>query len=88
MDTVCAPISSISAIAIAVVAVDAAVVAVLSIRAVSVGLLIMIKKGGQDSARGKAIIAMLIGLVIWMAVSTAVISDTCHHDPLTQRRQV
>ncbi|KAK7747342.1 hypothetical protein SLS53_001595 [Cytospora paraplurivora] len=73
MDTICAPISSVSAIAIAVVAVDAAVVASLGVRAVSVGLLMMIKKGGQDSARGNAIIAMLIGLVIWMATSVVML---------------
>ncbi|ROV96606.1 hypothetical protein VPNG_09026 [Cytospora leucostoma] len=73
MDTICAPISSISAIAIAVVAVDAAIVAILGVRAVSVGLLMMIKKGSQDSARGHAIIAMLIGLVIWMATSVVML---------------
>lgn len=82
VDTVCVPVSSILALAIAVIAVDAAVLAVLAARAVSVGLFKNMSAGGQESARGKAVVAMLIGLVIWMAVSSALSSGSCHLDLL------
>lgn len=74
MDTICAPVSSKLALAIAVVAVDAAFIVILAARGASVGAFNKIKQGSQYSARGKAIVAVLIGLMVWMAVSLAVTS--------------
>ncbi|KUI69356.1 hypothetical protein VM1G_05596 [Cytospora mali] len=73
LDTVCAPVSSILALAIAVVAVDAAAVAILATRAASVGIFKRMKEGGQHSARGKAVVAVLIGLTIWLATSVVML---------------
>ncbi|KUI53442.1 hypothetical protein VP1G_00836 [Cytospora mali] len=73
LDTVCAPVSSILALAIAVVAVDAAAVAILATRAASVGIFKRMKEGGQHSARGKAVFAMLIGLAVWLATSVVML---------------
>ena len=81
---VCAPVSSILALGIAVVAVDAAVVAVLAARAGSIGLFKRMREGGQDSARGKAVVAVLIGLVIWIGVSNAMAFGFCHTCSLTR----
>lgn len=68
-NTVCVPVSSILAIGVVVVAVDAVIVAIMFFRAVSVGLFKKMQDGGQDSGRGKAVIAMLIGFSLWTAVS-------------------
>lgn len=68
-NTVCVPVSSVLALAITLVVVDAVIVAILAGRAISVGLIKKMQDGGQDSARSKAVVASLIGLTIWMAVS-------------------
>lgn len=68
-NTVCVPVSSVLALAITLVVVDAVIVAILAGRAISVGLIKKMQDGGQDSARSKAVVATLIGLTIWMAVS-------------------
>lgn len=68
-NTVCVPVSSVLALAITLVVVDAVIVTILAGRAISVGLIKKMQDGGQDSARSKAVVATLIGLTIWMAVS-------------------
>lgn len=70
-NTVCVPVSSVLALAITLVVVDAVIVAILAGRAISVGLIKKMQDGGQDSARSKAVVASLIGLTIWMAVSSS-----------------
>ncbi|ROV87416.1 hypothetical protein VMCG_10715 [Cytospora schulzeri] len=73
MVTICAPVSSILALAIAVVAVDVGVVAILAARAASVGLFWRLKESGQHSARGRAVAAVLIGLAVWLAASVTML---------------
>lgn len=75
-DTVCVPLSSILVVGIAVVAVDAVVILALAGRAVSAGVFGKMQDGGRDGARGKAVAAVLVGLVIWTAVSPPVIRRT------------
>ncbi|KAG8157497.1 hypothetical protein KVR01_012539 [Diaporthe batatas] len=72
-NAVCVPVSSVLALAITLVVVDAVVVTVLAGRAISVGLIKKMQDGGQDSARSKAVVATLIGLIIWMATSVAML---------------
>ncbi|ROV87101.1 hypothetical protein VSDG_10045 [Cytospora chrysosperma] len=73
MNPICAPVSSILALAIAVVAVDAFVVAILAARAASVGLFWRMKEGGQHSARGKAVVVVLVGMAVWLATSATML---------------
>lgn len=68
-NTVCVSVTSNLIIGVVVVALDAVIVATLLVRAISVGVFTKMQNGGQDSARGKAIIAILIGFSLWTAVS-------------------
>lgn len=68
-NTVCVPVSSILVVAIATVIVDAIIVAGLAAQAISAGIFGKMQDGGQASSRGKAVVAVLAGLVIWMGVS-------------------
>lgn len=70
-NTVCVPVTSNLIIGVVVVAIDAVIVATLLVRAISVGVFQKMQNGGQDSARGKAVIAILIGFSLWTAVSLA-----------------
>lgn len=86
-NAICAPVSSNLPLAIAVIAVDAAVLVTLAVRAASVGVFKKMKEGDQHSTRRKAIVAVFIGLSVWMAVSL-VTSAACQHRLLTLYRQV
>lgn len=79
-NTVCVPVSSVLALAITLVVVDAVIVTILAGRAISVGLIKKMQDGGPDSARSKAVVASLIGLTIWMAVSLTTTHRTCRQD--------
>lgn len=68
-NSVCVPVSSIFILAIVLIVVDAVIVILLIIRVASAGLFRKMQDGGKDSARGKAVVAMIVGLSIWMAVS-------------------
>lgn len=72
LDTVCAPISSIPIVGIVVIAVDAVIILALAARASAAGSFSKMQNGGQDGARGKAVIAVLVGMAIWTAVSLLV----------------
>jgi hypothetical protein len=78
-NSACVPTSSLLALAITLVAVDAVIVTILAARAISVGLIKKMQDGGRDSARSKAVVATLIGLTIWMAVSLITTHQACHH---------
>ncbi|EHA54415.1 hypothetical protein MGG_01299 [Pyricularia oryzae 70-15] len=70
---VCAPISSMLPIAIIVVALDVVVLAMLTGRAYTIGVFSSAKASPDSvrrgAARGKAIVAILVGFAIWTATS-------------------
>lgn len=68
-NTVCVPVTSNVIVGVVLVAVDGVIVFTLLVRAISVGLFQRMQNGGQDAARGKAVIAILIGFSLWTAVS-------------------
>lgn len=68
-NTVCVPLSSVLVVAIITVIVDAVIMVGLAGQAISAGVFRKVQDGGQASTRGKAVVAVLIGLVIWMGVS-------------------
>lgn len=67
-NTVCVPVSSILIVAIITVIVDAVIIVGLAAKAISAGVFGKMQDGGQASSRGKAVVAVLAGLVIWMGV--------------------
>lgn len=68
-DTVCVPLSSAPIVAIIVIVTDVVIISLLAGRAIAAGTFGKVQNGGQEGARAKAVIAVLIGLVIWIAVS-------------------
>lgn len=68
-NTVCVPLSSVLIVAIITIIVDAVIILGLAGQAISAGVFGKMQDGGQASNRGKAIIAVLVGLVIWTGVS-------------------
>lgn len=68
-NTVCVPLSLVLIVGIVVVVLDAVVILALAVRATSAGVFRKMQDGGHDAARGKAFIAVLLGMVIWTAVS-------------------
>lgn len=68
-NTVCVSVTSNVIIGVVVIAIDALIVVILFVRAVSGGTFKRMADGGQDSARGKAVTAILIGFSLWTAVS-------------------
>lgn len=71
-NTVCVPISSVLIVAIVTVALDGVIIATLAARAFSVGLVSRM----QDSPRCKAIVLVLVGLLVWTAVSSGTLICT------------
>lgn len=67
-NTVCVPVSSILIVAIITVIMDAVIIVGLAAKAISAGVFGKMQDGGQASSRGKAVVAVLAGLVIWMGV--------------------
>lgn len=67
-NTVCVPVSSILIVAIITVILDAVIIVGLAGQAISAGVFGKMQDGGQASSRGKAVVAVLGGLVIWMGV--------------------
>lgn len=74
-NTVCVPVTSNLIIGVVVVGVDGLIVATLFARAISTGTFKKMQDGGQDSARGKTVIAILIGFSLWTAVRLTAIWD-------------
>lgn len=68
-NTVCVPLSSVLVVAIITVIVDAVIIVGLAGQAISAGVFGKMQDGGQASNRGKAVVAVLAGLVIWTGVS-------------------
>lgn len=50
------------------------IVAALIGRAIATGLFKKIQAGGQEAARAKAVLAVLVGFVIWTAVRLIVVT--------------
>lgn len=69
VDTFCVARSSVMAVAIAVIALDGVVIVSLAARAIMTGLVADIQQGKASSARSKSILAVMVGFVIWTAVS-------------------
>lgn len=67
-NTVCVPVSSVLIVAIITVIVDAVLIVGLAGQAISAGVFGKMQDGGQASSRGKAVAAVLGGLVIWTGV--------------------
>lgn len=67
-NTVCVPVSSVLIVAIITVIVDAVMIVGLAGQAISAGVFGKMQDGGQASSRGKAVAAVLGGLVIWTGV--------------------
>lgn len=67
-NTVCVPVSSVLIVAIITVIVDAVLIVGLAGLAISAGVFGKMQDGGHASSRGKAVVAVLAGLVIWTGV--------------------
>lgn len=75
---VCVSFSSVFIVAAVVVAVDAVVLLGLFGQAIVAGVFSRMADGGQSSTRGKAVIAVMVGLALWMGVSnTSVVPRAC-----------
>lgn len=68
-NTSCVARSSVAVVAIITVAADAVALVGLFVKAITSGIFSKIENGGNSSARGKATIAVLVGLGIWIGVS-------------------
>lgn len=68
-NSACVATTSVFVMGVVVVVVDLLILAGLAARAVGSGLFGKAQERGQESARGKAVIVVLVGLAIWMAVS-------------------
>lgn len=67
-NSACVATSSVSVLGIVVVVVDLLILAGLTARAVMSGLFGKAQERGPESVRGKAVIVVMVGLAIWMAV--------------------
>lgn len=69
VDTFCVASSSVMPVAITVIALDGLVIASLAARAFMTGLVADAQEGKASSSRSKAILFVMVGFVIWTAVS-------------------
>ncbi|KAJ4393330.1 hypothetical protein N0V93_002538 [Gnomoniopsis smithogilvyi] len=83
-NTVCVPLSSVLIVAIITVIVDAVIIVGLAGQAMSAGVFGKMQDGGQASNRGKAVIAVLAGLVIWTGTSVPMSLGVLGSDYLTR----
>jgi hypothetical protein len=69
VDTFCVARSSVMPVAITVLALDGVVIASLVARAFMTGLVADVQEGKASSSRSKSILLVMVGFVIWTAVS-------------------
>ncbi|KAJ4422228.1 hypothetical protein N0V82_003088 [Gnomoniopsis sp. IMI 355080] len=83
-NTVCVPLSSVLIVAIITVIVDAVIIVGLAGQAISAGLFGKMQDGGQASNRGKAVVVVLAGLVVWTGTSVPMSLGVLGSDYLTR----
>lgn len=69
VDTFCVARSSVMPVAITVIALDGVVIGSLAARALMTGLVADVQQGKASSSRSKSVLLVMVGFVIWTAVS-------------------